>query len=90
MKRAQPLKLAESQSAALAAAGFKIDPATGNLVNENVSADFQTVLAVLGADLKTTWDKSPNAETSSVWKYFGKIDSGVQSVLSSLGLGSGA
>lgn len=61
MKRAQPLKLAEAQSAALEAAGFKIDPATGNLVNENVSADFQTVLSVLGADLKTTWAQSSNA-----------------------------
>ena len=45
-------------------------------------------MTVLGADLKTTWAQSPNPETSSLWKYFGKIDGGVQSVLSSLGFGS--
>jgi hypothetical protein len=59
-------------------------------VNVNVSDDFKTVMTVLGADLKTTWVQSSNPKTSSVWNYFGKIDAGVQSVLTSLGLSSSA
>lgn len=58
----------------------------GNIKNQNVALDLDSMMQLWGADLKSTWMQSTDSSKTTLWNYMNRVDSEILNVRDVLGI----